>query len=105
LAEHSPNDETTLDGHRVDIHSFTFDASGRCIYGCPYPVDSLTGTGVIAGYAVKCISPHWMVKFHSGYTLDADDYRDVNALCTAFGISLPSEFEPFRNAETIAEKA
>jgi lincosamide nucleotidyltransferase A/C/D/E len=91
------------EGHRVDIHSFTFDACGRCLYGCPYPVDSLTGSGLIGGYEVKCISPHWMVKFHSGYTLDADDYRDVKALCTAFGILLPSEFDRFRYAETIAQ--
>src|SRR5947209_17974785 len=56
---------------------------------------SLTGTGSIQGYPVKCISVEWMVKFHSGYELDENDYRDVSALCERFGIALPTEYERF----------
>jgi len=41
-------------------------------------------------FEVKCISPEWMVKFHSGYELDGNDYRDVSALCERFGIALPA---------------
>jgi lincosamide nucleotidyltransferase A/C/D/E len=93
------------DGHRVDVHSFTFDDAGKCIYGCPYPSDSLTGTGAIAGRGVKCISPEWMVRFHSGYALDSDDYHDVLTLCDAFGIHLPSEYERFRSDVSAARKA
>ena len=92
-------------GHRVDVHSFTFDDGGKCIYGCPYPSDSLTGSGVIAGRRVKCISPEWMVKFHSGYALDWNDYRDVLALCEAFGINLPSEYDRFRSDGSVERKA
>jgi lincosamide nucleotidyltransferase A/C/D/E len=82
-------------GRLVDIHTFTFDASGNHIYGCEYPADSLTGTGSINGYAVNCISPEWLVKFHTGYPLDMDDYRDVLALCNRFSIELPREYERF----------
>lgn len=82
-------------GHQIDIHTYTFDESGKLVFGVPYPFDSLTGTGSINGYPVKCISPEWMVRFHTGYQLDENDYRDVKALCQRFGIEVPSEFEEF----------
>ena len=82
-------------GHQVDFHSYTFDEQGNLIFGLAYPPDSLTGFGSIQGYPVKCISPEWMVKFHSGYELDENDYRDVAALCERFGIALPTEYERF----------
>lgn len=82
-------------GHAVDFHSYTFDADGNLIFGVPYPPDSLTGTGTILGYPVKCITPDWLVKFHSGYELDENDYRDVAALCQRFNIPLPPEYKRF----------
>jgi len=36
-----------------------------------------------------------MVKFHSSYELDENDYRDVSALCERFHIALPAEYERF----------
>jgi lincosamide nucleotidyltransferase A/C/D/E len=83
-------------GHQIDVHSYTFDSAGNHVYGVEYPVDSLTGTGSVNGYPVRCISPEWMVKFHTGYELDANDYRDVRALCRRFGIEMPSEYEKFK---------
>ena len=83
-------------GHEVDVHSYTFDAEGNNVFGVPYPADSLTGTGTIDGHQVECISPKWMVGFHTGYELDMKDYRDVSALCERFGIELPSEYSKFR---------
>ncbi len=44
---------------------------------------------------VKCITPEWMVKFHTGYKLDENDYYDVKALCRRFDIQLPSVYEEF----------
>lgn len=82
-------------GHEVDLHSYAFDADGKLVFGVPYPLDSLTGSGSIQGYAVKCISPEWMVKFHTGYELDENDYRDTAALCERFGIALPDEYAKF----------
>ncbi|MCP4755376.1 MAG: nucleotidyltransferase family protein [Proteobacteria bacterium] len=84
-------------GHEIDVHSCTFDAEGNTIFGIQYPKDSLTGTGTIGGFRVNCISPDWLVKFHTGYELDMNDYRDVMALCERFGIELPSEYSKFRN--------
>lgn len=82
-------------GHEVDFHSYTFDARGTLVFGVPYPLESFTGTGSIHGYPVKCISATWMVKFHSGYELDENDYRDVSAVCRRFGIPLPDEYKRF----------
>ena len=82
-------------GHEVDFHSYTFDTHGKLVFGVEYPTDSLTGTGSIQGYPVKCISVEWMVKFHSGYELDENDYYDVSALCERFCIALPAEYERF----------
>ena len=37
-----------------------------------------------------------MVRFHTGYEVDEDDYRDTPALCERFGIALPDEYERFK---------
>ena len=82
-------------GHEIDFHSFTFDAEGNNIFGVKYPLESLMGVGKIGEHPVKCISPEWMVKFHTGYKLDENDYHDVRVLCKHFEIPLPSEYKKF----------
>ena len=79
-------------GQQVDIHSFTFDADGHCIFGVPYPAASLTGKGQITGVEVDCIAPEWLLKFKTGYTLRAKDFTDVNALCEHFCFELPPKY-------------
>jgi len=83
------------EGRLVDFHSYTFDEAGNHIFGVKYPFDSLTGAGSIHGFPVKCISPEWMVKFHTGYKLDENDYHDVKALCQRFGFEIPEEYAEF----------
>ncbi len=82
-------------GHLVDIHSCTFDEAGNNVFGVEYPYDSLKGTGLINDYPVRCITPEWMVKFHTGYELNERDYRDVRLLCQRFGIEIPAEYDRF----------
>ncbi len=82
-------------GHEIDIHSYTFDSAGNHVFGVKYPFDSLTGSGSIQGFPVKCISPEWMVKFHTGYKLDENDYHDVKVLCERFGLEIPPEVDEF----------
>jgi lincosamide nucleotidyltransferase A/C/D/E len=74
-------------GHEVDVHSYTHDEKGEVLFGVSYPADSLTGVGVIDGYEVSCISPEWMIAFHSGYEPDENDHADVSALRERFGSS------------------
>jgi lincosamide nucleotidyltransferase A/C/D/E len=83
------------DNNKIDIHSYTFNEKGNNIFGVPYLPEHFTGRGTIGGYPVKCISAEWMIKFHSGYELDENDYHDMLALCQAFDFPLPSEFEKF----------
>lgn len=87
-------------GHEVDIHSYIYDAQGQFVFGVEYPAGSLTGTGSIQGYTVKCVPPDWMVQFHAGYELDEGDYHDVSALCERFGIALPDEYKRFLQEDT-----
>lgn len=77
------------------MHSFSHDDDGNLTFGIDYPLESLAGAGTIGGLTVDCISPEWLVRFHSGYELDVDDYRDVAALCERFSIELPAEFSRF----------
>ncbi len=86
-------------GHQIDVHSYTFDAAGQLVFGVAYPPDSLAGHGSVGGLPVQCITPEWMVKFHSGYPLDENDYRDVKALCRRFGFELPAGFERFEGPD------
>jgi lincosamide nucleotidyltransferase A/C/D/E len=90
-------------GREVDFHVIAVDEQGNGIYGPrengeTYPAESLTGTGSILGRSVRCISPEWMVKFHSGYKLKEKDFLDVSALCEKFGIDLPERFAGFKNS-------
>jgi lincosamide nucleotidyltransferase A/C/D/E len=88
-------------GREIDVHVIEVDRQGDGIYGPPesgekYPAASLIGTGLIEGRRVRCISPEWMVKFHSGYALKEKDFQDVSALCKKFGIELPQEYAQFK---------
>jgi lincosamide nucleotidyltransferase A/C/D/E len=86
-------------GRLIDIHTYTFDAEGHNIFGVAYPHDSLNGMGSVNGFPVQCITPEWMVRFHSGYPLDENDYHDVKALCQRFGIPMPLEYKEFEKKD------
>jgi lincosamide nucleotidyltransferase A/C/D/E len=87
-------------GHQIDFHVIVLDEKGNGIYGPPengemFPANSLTGTGIIGDHKVKCISPEDLVKFHSGYELDDNDYHDIKLICEKFNIPLPDEYKKF----------
>jgi lincosamide nucleotidyltransferase A/C/D/E len=88
-------------GHQVDFHVIALDEHGRGVYGPPengdcYPAEALAGTGAVNGRTVACIAPAWLVKFHTGYAVDATDWADVSALCDRFGLPIPDEYRRFR---------
>jgi lincosamide nucleotidyltransferase A/C/D/E len=83
-------------GRQVDFHVVVLAEDGRGTYGPPengesYPADALTGTGTVGERAVRCISPEWLVAFHTGYELDAKDWADVRALCERFDLPMPDD--------------
>ena len=82
-------------GHEVDYHAFIFDNNQNVIGGVMYPTTSLTGSGIINSYVVRCIAPKHMIEFHSGYQLTEKDFHDVSALCKKFDIPLPAAYTQF----------
>ena len=86
------------EGHEIDFHVIVLDDAGRGRYGPPelgdfaYEAEALTYLGEIDGRTVACMPPEWLVRWHTGYELDADDIADVMALCAQFGIPLPAEY-------------
>ena len=84
-------------GNEIDFHVIVFDNDGNGIYGPGengemYPLGSLLGIGNINGHSVRCISPEYVVKFHTGYKPSKNDSRDVTALCKQFGIDIPEAY-------------
>jgi lincosamide nucleotidyltransferase A/C/D/E len=87
-------------GREIDVHVITFDNDGNFIYGPVengdiYPPATFSGIGVIDGRTIKCISPEWVVKWHTGYKPKEKDFKDVSALCRKFGIEMPEGYKRF----------
>jgi lincosamide nucleotidyltransferase A/C/D/E len=88
-------------GHQIDFHVIVLDEQGRGLYGPPengesYPAEALAGKGRVKGRTVDCITPEWLVRFHTGYQADRTDWAEVFALCDRFGIPVPREYLRFR---------
>ncbi|KAB8188957.1 aminoglycoside nucleotidyltransferase [Nonomuraea phyllanthi] len=88
-------------GRQIDFHVIVFDENGDGVLGPPenghrYPAGSLTGAGRIGERQVNCVTPEWLVRFHTGYAVDADDWADVSALCERFAIPVPEDYQRFR---------
>ena len=83
---------TNESGQNIDIHAFEYDQNGKIIYGIEFPFGSLTGTGMINGKEVNCITPEFMLRFITWYEPREKDLRDVRALCDKFGFELPSKY-------------
>jgi lincosamide nucleotidyltransferase A/C/D/E len=81
-----------VDVHLVDFDSTRTDEHGVEVYGpagLAYDVGSLDGTGAIGGRAVRCVTAEALVRFHTGYEVDAGDFTDVLVLHEHFGIPIP----------------
>ncbi len=78
---------------RIDVHLFAFDKHGNNTGGIKYTKESLTGVGKIDEQTVRCISPEWVVRYHSRYEPADTDHHDIKALCAKFGIPLPEKFK------------
>jgi lincosamide nucleotidyltransferase A/C/D/E len=81
----------------IDVHVIVLNDKGDGIYGPVengeiYPSASLTGKGKIGNLEVNCISPEYVVKFHSGYKLNEKDYKDVFAVCKEYDLEIPNEY-------------
>lgn len=82
---------------RLDLHVYepVDDQTvhyGSAVNGETFPVDAFLGSGVIGGLSVRCDSPQWAVRFHTGYPLREVDRHDVERLCERFDFDLPDEY-------------
>ncbi len=84
--------------HEIDVHAFIYDDKGNIVEGIMYPTESLTGTGTIDGYTVRCISPKYQIEFLARWIHKwPEKYLEaVSALCEKFGIELPKEYKEFK---------
>lgn len=83
---------------RVDLHLYEVVDEEWFHYGSVrggerFPVAALAGSGEIAGCAVRCESPEWSLRWHSGHPPRDEDLHDVHALCDEFGFELPAGFD------------
>ncbi len=80
---------------RVDLHPIVWDASGAGVQTglageqFDYPTGSLDAEGLIAGRIVRCATPDLQLAFHAHYEPRDHDRRDMAALASEFGLSLP----------------
>jgi len=66
----------------------------------PYLPEHLgKNNGDIFGCKVNCVRPEWLLKFHTGYAVDKEDYQDVLALCKKFKFPLPPEYRLFEKKQ------
>ena len=87
------------DGHLIDIHSCTFDDENNNIFGVEYTWEALQGQGQIGGKIIRCVPPDILVEYHTGYSLDENDYHDVRLLCEKFHLSIPPDYKAFLDQE------
>lgn len=84
---------------RIDVHPVIFDCEGDGIQRQPdgssfrYPPEGFTGTGIVAGQSVRCLSPEVQLLCHLSYEPDEDDRHDVRLLCERFGLPLPDAYK------------
>lgn len=82
---------------RIDLHLYEPRTDGSWHYGSAlggesFPDESLSGRGVVDGLVVRCESPAWAVRFHTGYPPRPVDRHDVRLLCERFALERPDGF-------------
>jgi lincosamide nucleotidyltransferase A/C/D/E len=84
------------EGREVDAHAMRLDDQGNGVpawanEGLVFEKEHLAGKGVIAGYAVRCLSPEMQVLAHTGYDLPQAHLRDLELLHEMLGVEYPNE--------------
>jgi lincosamide nucleotidyltransferase A/C/D/E len=91
--------------HEIDVHVIALNDNGDGMYGpiengVVFPAASLTGKGKIGNLQVNCISPEYVVKFHSGYELKEKDCQDIFAICKKFNLEIPNAYLQLKQSLT-----
>ena len=85
------------EGHQVDVHPASFRADGDGVYPMAdggewiFPAAGFGGSGLILGRRGPCLTPEVvMVNHTTGYALDDEHQRDVQAVGQRYGIPVPA---------------
>jgi lincosamide nucleotidyltransferase A/C/D/E len=84
------------EGREVDVHAMRVDERGHGILAWAseelvFTRKDLAGEGVIAGIAVRCISPEMQIVVHTGYDLPEEQLRDLTLLRERLSVKRPNE--------------
>jgi lincosamide nucleotidyltransferase A/C/D/E len=87
------------DGHQVDLHPISFDASGNGWQerampngdNCEYPAHDFT-TGRLGTATLGCLSAELQLAHHVGYVPRPHDRDDMARLAEHFGLDLPPAY-------------
>ncbi|MGJ8584112.1 MAG: nucleotidyltransferase domain-containing protein [Marinosulfonomonas sp.] len=82
-------------GQVLDVHTYELNPDGSNAGGVAYCAEHLTGHGQILGTKMCCVPPEWLVQFHTGYAVDANDWHDVKLLCERFDLAIPPSYARF----------
>ncbi len=79
---------------RVDLHAYERLRDGSIRYGGfeageTFPSNALDGRGAINGVDVRCETPAWSLRWHTGYPPRPIDFHDVGRLCERFALERP----------------
>ena len=85
------------EGREFDAHAMCLDDRGN---GIPvweaetfiFKRQDLAGAGLIAGFAVQCLTPEMQMLCHTGYKLPDKQLRDLELLHKKFGVEYPAEY-------------
>jgi lincosamide nucleotidyltransferase A/C/D/E len=86
------------EGREFDMHAMRLDDQGNGIpawedaEGFVLKREGLAGEGMIAGVAVRCISPESQMLFHTGYELPDKQSRDLELLHEKLGVEYPDQY-------------
>jgi lincosamide nucleotidyltransferase A/C/D/E len=85
------------DTRRVDLHFYERLDDSRLSFGSivdpfDFAEHDLAGAGVIAGEPVRCESPDFALRCHTGYEPRTVDRHDVAALCARFHLAVPDAY-------------
>jgi lincosamide nucleotidyltransferase A/C/D/E len=93
------------EGREFDMHAMRLDEWGNGIpeweeaEGFMFKRQDLAGEGMIAGFAVQCITPESQMLCHAGYELPDKQLRDLELLREKFGVEYPDEYPRLRPSE------
>lgn len=85
------------EGREIDAHAMRIDDQGNGIpvwtndEGLIFRKEDLAGEGIIAGLAVRCLSPKMQVICHTGYDIPNVQLCDMEMLHQRFGVEYPHQ--------------